>query len=101
MFYCQKIVQKLSKEEFYTNLHNRLTATESWPAVYMFKFILPNDNRKMALLRQVFEEDSRFFEKVSSKGNYISVTIKMVVISPDEVIACYRKVDGIEGVMML
>ncbi len=55
----------------------------------------------MALLRKIFEQDSRFFEKTSSKGNYISVTVKLVMLDPDEVIAHYRKVAEIEGVMML
>jgi uncharacterized protein len=88
-------------EDFYTNLHHRLKATTSWPTVYMFKFILPNDNRKMALIRQIFEQDSRFFEKTSSNGNYISVTVKIVMLTPDEVISRYRQVAEIEGVIML
>jgi uncharacterized protein len=91
----------LANEDFYTNLHERLRANTSWPTVYMFKFILPNDNRKMALLRQIFEQDSRFFEKSSSKGNYISVTVKIVMLNPDEVISSYRQVAEIEGVIML
>jgi uncharacterized protein len=91
----------LSNEEFYTNLHDRLKANTSWPTVYMFKFILPNDNRKMALMRQIFEEDSRFFEKTSNKGNYISVTVKIVMLNPDEVIARYKQVAEIDGVIML
>lgn len=55
----------------------------------------------MAILRQIFERDSRFFEKTSNKGNYISVTVKIVMLNPDEVISRYRQVAEIEGVMML
>jgi len=91
----------LSGEDFYENLRKRLHDTTSWPSVYMFKFILPNDNQKMALLRKIFEEDSRIFEKSSSKGNYVSLTVKMVMLSPDEVIDRYRQVAKIDGVMML
>jgi len=90
-----------ANEDFYTNLHHRLKETTSWPTVYMFKFILPNDNRKMALMRQIFEQDSRFFEKSSNKGNYISVTVKIVMLNPDEVISRYRQAAEIEGVIML
>jgi uncharacterized protein len=96
-----RIPDGVTNNEFYTNLHARLKANTSWPSVYMFKFILPNDNRKMALLRQIFEQDSRFFEKTSNKGNYISVTVKIVMLNPDEVISRYRQVAEIEGVMML
>lgn len=91
----------MSTEEFYTNLEKHLKANSEWPSVYMFKFILPNDNRKMALLRQVFEEDSRFFEKNSRKGNYVSVTVKIVMMNPEEVISRYKQVAGIEGIIML
>jgi uncharacterized protein len=91
----------LTTDDFYTNLRNRLKATSSWPAVYMFKFILPNNNRKIALMRQIFEEDSRLFEKSSRKGNYVSITVKTVMLNPDEVIEHYRKVADIEGVIML
>ncbi|HHN48754.1 MAG TPA: DUF493 domain-containing protein [Bacteroidales bacterium] len=87
--------------DFYNTLRERLHQTTSWPSVYMFKFILSNDNQKMALLRKIFEQDSRFFEKTSSRGNFISVTVKLVMLDPDEVIAYYRKVAEIEGVMML
>lgn len=90
----------MANEDFYTRLHQKLSAAESWPEVYMFKFILPNDNRKMALIRQLFEQDSRFFEKASRKGNYVSVTVKTVMLNADEVIAVYKKVSGIEGVIM-
>lgn len=91
----------MPNNDFYSTLRERLHQTTSWPSVYMFKFVLPNDNQKMALLRKIFEQDSRFFEKTSSKGNYISVTVKLVMLDPDEVIAHYRKVAEIEGVMML
>jgi len=87
--------------EFFRNLHERLKTTSEWPSVYMFKFILPNDNRKLALLRQAFEQESRFFEKTSSKGNYISVTIKMVMMNPEEVVARYKLVAEIEDIIML
>lgn len=90
----------MANEDFYTRLHQKLSAAESWPAVYMFKFILPNDNRKIALLRQLFDEEARFFEKASRKGSYISVTVKTVMLNPGEVIAVYKKVADIEGVIM-
>lgn len=91
----------MDSRDFYANLQQRLGVTTSWPSVYMFKFILPNDNRKMALLRQIFEVDSRFFEKLSSKGKYISVTVKIVMLNPEEVISRYQQVEAIEGIMML
>lgn len=74
---------------------------ESWPAVYMFKMIFPADHRTYALVRGMFPDESRFFEKQSSKGNYVSITVKELMLGADEVVARYQRVSEIEGVIML
>ena len=74
---------------------------EPWPAVYMFKMIFPASNRIYALVRREFPDEARFFEKQSSKGNYISFTVKELMLDADEVLARYHKVAEIEGVIML
>ena len=67
----------------------------------MFKLIFPADNRIYALVRGVFPDEARFFEKQSSKGSYISVTVKELMLSAEEVIARYRLISQIDGVIML
>jgi uncharacterized protein len=84
----------------YTGLLHRLKTSVSFPVVYMFKFIIPADNRRLALLQQLFEEDSRFFSKPSRNGKFLSVTIKIVMLSSEEVIGRYREAAAIEGIMM-
>jgi len=42
-----------------------------------------------------------FLKKQSSKGNYISVTVKELMLDADEVLARYHKVSEIDGVIML
>ncbi len=82
----------------------RIKLTESiahFPHVYMFKFIIKADNRAMALIEVLFDEDAEIIQKQSSKGSYISITIKQVVLSVDEIISIYQKASGIEGVMAL
>jgi uncharacterized protein len=74
---------------------------EPWPAVYMFKMIFPANNRTYAMVKGAFPDEARFFEKQSSKGKYISVTVKELMLDADEVIARYQKVSDIEGVIML
>lgn len=73
----------------------------SFPYVYMFKFIIKSDNRTMALVEVIFEEDADIIQKQSTKGNYISITVKQVVMSVDEIISIYEKAAAIEGVISL
>ena len=94
-------MDQIQKENLLTRLREQLAADQSWPAVYMFKLIFPADNRTYALVRGIFPDESRFFDKHSSKGNYISVTVKELMMSPEEVIERYRKGFAIEGVIML
>ena len=74
---------------------------DSFPYIYMFKFIIKSDNRTMALVEVIFDEDADIIQKQSTKGNYISITVKQVVLSVDEIIAIYEKAAEIEGVMSL
>lgn len=73
----------------------------SWPSVYMFKLIIPSDNRTLALVRQLFPDEARVFLRDSNSGKYIIVTVKELMISVDEVIDRYRQALAIEGVIML
>lgn len=74
---------------------------DSFPYIYMFKFIIKSDNRTMALVEVIFDDDVDIIQKQSTKGNYISITIKQVVLSVDEIIAIYEKAAEIEGVISL
>ncbi len=94
-------MDQLQKENLLSSLREQLVKDQSWPAVYMFKLIFPADNRTYALVRNIFPEESRFFDKHSSKGNYVSVTVKELMLSPEEIIERYRKGFAIEGVIML
>jgi putative lipoic acid-binding regulatory protein len=73
----------------------------SFPYIYMFKFIIKSDNRTMALIEVIFDNDAEIIQKQSAKGNYISITIKQVVLSVDEIISIYEKAAEIEGVISL
>lgn len=74
---------------------------KSFPYVYMFKFIIKADNRTMAMVEAIFDNDADIHQKESAKGNYMSITVKQVVMNVDEIIAIYEKASAIEGVMTL
>ena len=73
----------------------------SFPYVYMFKFIIKSDNKTMALVEVIFDSDAEIIQKQSTNGNYISITVKQVVLNVDEIISVYEKAAAIEGVMSL
>ena len=74
---------------------------KSFPYVYLFKFIVKADNKSIALIQVMFGNDAEIFQKQSSKGNYVSLSVKQVVLSVEEIISIYKKASEIEGVITL
>lgn len=89
------------RSEFYTKLRRSLNKIHSWPSVYLFKFIIPDDPKRISQVQQLFGEEAYLNYTKSRKGNYISISGKEVMMSADEVINRYRKAQSIEGVIML
>ncbi|MBL7902219.1 MAG: DUF493 domain-containing protein [Bacteroidia bacterium] len=79
----------------------KLIETMSFPSVYMYKFIIESGNRNIALVENLFDEETEILTKESKAGKYISITAKQVVMNVDEIIAIYQKAAKIEGIMFL
>ncbi len=88
-------------EDKFAELRKKLDETQSYPTVYMFKFIMDAEHRKIALVENLFSENAEIHTKESDKGKYISITIKEVMMSTDEIILIYNKASDIKGVMIL
>jgi putative lipoic acid-binding regulatory protein len=88
-------------EEELESFRKKLTETMTFPSVYMFKFIVPSENRNIALVENLFEEESDILTKESGKGRYTSVTAKQVVMSVEEILEIYKRAARIEGIMFL
>lgn len=88
-------------EDIYAKLREKLTEQGGWPQPYMFKFIIPSDIKKLALVEAIFGEDAQISIRQSKSNKYTSITAKEVMISPEEVIKTYRKAEGIEGLISL
>ena len=69
-----------------------------WPQLYMFKFICPKD--QLGELTAIFMPHD-YQTKASSKGSYISVTSKIMLNSPEEVVEYYEKAAQIKGIYLL
>ncbi len=85
-------------DDRYEYLRKQLEQQISFPSKYMFKFIVPKD--KVEQVKPHFETGV-VTEKPSSKGNYVSVTILVIVFSPDDVLHGYKRVSHIEGIVAL
>jgi hypothetical protein len=88
-------------ENNFEDLKLKLEKEHQFPCVYMFKFIIPADNKKMALAEAIFNEDAEISQKNSATGKYISITAKQVVINADEIVEVYKKAIQIEGLIAL
>lgn len=83
----------------YENLRRELEKSESWPQVYMFKFIIPAENKNLALVRSKFTDQSVITQKESANGKYLSITVKEVMLNADSVIDKYIEMEKIDGLM--
>lgn len=81
-----------------TSFKEKLDAETAFPSLYMFKFIVNagKEEQVAALL-----PNNEMTLKKSSKGNYVSATIKAMMPSSDAIIEIYRKASLIEGVISL
>ena len=89
----------MNKEDGYEKLREQLNQEKNWPIIYMFKFIIPADNRKIALVESKFSDEAIITQKESANGKYISITIKEVMLNTDSIISKYKEMEGIEGLM--
>jgi hypothetical protein len=88
--------------EFYEKLKKSLEETTTFPSQYLFKFIIPSDNKKFKEIEDVFNNLGAVINsKPSSGGKYTSISIHVKMNSSDEIIAKYQEVGKVEGVISL
>jgi uncharacterized protein len=77
---------------------DKLELQTTFPTLYMFKFIVPNgkESEVAALL-----PNNKMSLKHSSKGKYVSATIKAMMPNSDSILEIYERASKIEGVISL
>ena len=89
-------------EAFYKKLKKSLKKDTTWPAKYLYKFIVPTSKEKIAEIKTIFSSsNAEITTRNSSKGTYTSLSITVTMKSPDAVIEKYKKVSKVEGVISL
>jgi uncharacterized protein len=80
------------------NFQKKLEEHYSWPSLYLFKFIVPKG--KEAELKELFPSHT-LTEKISAKGNYVSITFQIMASSSEAVIEVYQRAAVVEGLIAL
>ena len=80
------------------DFQEKLEATHSFPSLYMFKFIVKEE--KQQELKKLFP-GNEIVVKPSSKGKYVSLTVKAMMGSSESIIDIYKKAHLIEGIIAL
>jgi putative lipoic acid-binding regulatory protein len=84
-----------------------LESMHTFPVVYMFKAIGKSDRgfvaRAVAAVREELklEADPPYRSRDAVGGRHVSVTLQPAVATPNEVVAVYRRLAKLDGVVML
>tara|TARA_B100000287_G_C20310321_1_gene653547 strand:+ start:366 stop:656 length:291 start_codon:yes stop_codon:yes gene_type:complete len=93
---------EISSKDFYSRFYNQLVNSQNWPGKYLFKFIVKSESPHLKVLKTYFEStDAIISEKKSSKKSYTSLSIKVEMKTPEDVINIYIKSSKLKGVIAL
>jgi hypothetical protein len=85
-------------QDWVNSFREKLDKHYAWPALYIFKFIVPAG--KEGEVKNLFPNHSTS-EKPSKNGNYISVTVQAMMPSSDAVVDVYINASTIQGLIAL
>jgi len=89
-------------EEFYVRLKDELDKSNTWPAEYLYKFIVPSENHKIAQIESAFDQMGAVIKTTQSKnGNFTSISVNVTMAGSQEIIDKYIAVSTIEGIISL
>ena len=89
-------------EDFYIRLKSELEASTTWPAVYLYKFIVPTNAANLNLVENAFNNMGAVIKTQASKtGKYTSISINVTMQDADKVIEKYQELGTIEGIISL
>ncbi|WP_264510874.1 DUF493 domain-containing protein [Flavobacterium sp. N1719] len=89
-------------EEFYIRLKEELQATSDWPSVYLYKFIVPTDTQKIVIVENAFDNMGAVINTQQSKnGKFTSISVNVMMASPEAVVEKYQELSTVEGIISL
>ena len=89
-------------QEFYDRLKVELDLSNTWPALYLFKFIVPTLDDNIIRVEEAFDCMGAVIKTTKSKtGKFTSVSVDVMVKDSQEIIDKYIEVSTIEGIISL
>ena len=83
-------------EEFYERLKVELDMSNTWPAEYLFKFIVPTDAAKIQKVEEAFDCMGAVIKTTKSKtGKFTSISIDVQMKDSQEIIDKYQEVSTV------
>lgn len=89
-------------QEFYDRLQAELERSSDWPALYLFKFIVPSLQENIEKVELAFDCMGAVIKTTKSKtGKFTSISVDVQMKNPQEIIDKYLEVSTIEGIISL
>lgn len=89
-------------EAFYKRLETKLDEQNTWPANYMFKFIVPTEENNVFTVENTFNGLGAIIKTTASKtGKFTSLSIDVIMPSAQEIIQKYQELSIIKGIVSL
>ena len=89
-------------KEFYERLKTELNNSNTWPAEYLFKFIVPTDQEKIEKVENAFDSMGAVIETKNSKtGKYTSISIDVQMPNAQKIIDKYLELSTVKGIISL
>ena len=94
--------KEIEAQEFYDRLQVELDNSNTWPAEYLFKFIVPTVSNNVDFVENAFNCMGAVIKTTKSKtGKYTSISIDVTVKNSEEIIQKYKEVSIIDGIVSL
>jgi nitrate reductase NapAB chaperone NapD len=88
--------------EFYERLKVELDNSNSWPAEYLFKFIVPTSEENIKKVEDAFNCMGAVIKTTKSRtGKFTSISVDLEVKDSQEIIDKYQEVSTIKGIVSL
>ena len=88
--------------EFYERLKVELDMSNTWPALYLFKFIVPSEADNVERVELAFDCMGAVIKTTKSKtGKFTSISVDVQVKDAQEIIDKYQEVATIKGIVSL
>ena len=87
---------------FYERLKVELDNSNTWPAEYLFKFIVPSVGKNVSEVEDAFNCMGAVIKTTKSKtGKFTSISVDVTVKDADEIIEKYQELAHIKGIVSL